>query len=256
MEGSITMRFSYDRVWADVVAMVRANAALLATIAGVFIFLPSFAMWLFSPMPQPPSGGDGSEGMRLIVDYYTRNWPGILLVGAISTFGQAAILSLLLDRNRPTVGEALSTAGRLFPAYFLLNMLTSLAISIGFVMLLVPGLYLLGRLAVAGPVMIGERVGNPVDALRRGWSYTASFGWRIAGLVLLIALVGWIALSAATSVLGVVTGLVLPEGVGAVAKAAIDSVGGAGLSLLVVVLSAAIYRQLRGGDQPLHDVFS
>jgi hypothetical protein len=250
------MRFSYDRVWADVLVMARSNAALLATLAGVFLFLPSFALWLFSPMPQPPSGGDGSEGMRFLVDYYSNNWPGMLLVSAVSTFGQAAILSLLLDRNRPTVGEALSTAGRLFPMYFLLSIATSLIISVGLVFLLVPGIYLLGRLAVAGPVMVGDGVGNPTDAIRRSWAYTADFGWRIAGLILLIAIVGWIALSAATSVLGVVAGLALPDGASAVVKAAADALGGAGLALLIAVLSAAIYRQLRGGDAPLKDIFS
>ncbi len=250
------MRFSYDRVWADVLTMARANAALLATLAGVFLFLPSFALWLFAPMPQPPSGGDGSEGMRFLFNYYSNNWPGMLLVSAVSTFGQAAILALLLDRTRPTVGEALSGAGRIFPMYFLLGIITSLVISIGFVFLVVPGVYLLGRLAVAGPVMIGERVGNPIEAIRRGWGYTADTGWRIAGLVLLIAIVGWIALSAATSVLGVAAGLVLPDGASAVVKAAADALGGAGLALLIAVLSAAIYRQLRGGDTPLQDVFS
>ena len=250
------MNFSYDRVWADVVAMVRANGTLLATLAGAFMFLPSFALWLFSPMPEPPTGGDGSEGLRFLTDYYRSNWPGLLLVSIISTFGQAAILSLLLDHNRPTVGEALTKAGRLFPMYFLLGIITSFAMGIGFLLLFVPGIYLLGRLVVAGPVMIGENAGNPVEAIKRGWDATAGLGWRIAGLVLLIGIVGWIGFSAATSVLGVAAGLVLPSEASAVVKAAADALGGAALALLIAVLSAAIYRQLRGGDAPLQDIFS
>lgn len=250
------MNFSYDRVWADVVAMVRANGALLATLAGAFLFLPSFALWLFSPMPEPPTGGDGSEGLKFLTAYYQSNWPGLLIVSAVSTFGQAAILSLLLDRDRPTVGEALNKAGRLFPMYFALGILTSLAMGIGFVFLFVPGIYLLGRLVIAGPVMIGEGATNPVEAIKRGWDYTAGLGWRIAGLVLLVGIVGWIGFSAATSVLGVIAGLVLPSGASAVVKALADALGGAALALLIAVLSAAIFRQLRGGEAPLKDIFS
>ena len=253
------MTFSYDRVWADVVAMVRANGTLLATLAGAFLFLPSFALWLFAPMPEPPSGGgggDGGEGLRFLSEYYRTNWPGLLLVSAIGTFGQAAIVSLLLDRDRPTVGEALAKAGRLFPMYFLLGLMTSLIMGMGFALLFVPGIYLLGRLTVAAPVMIGENVANPVEAIRLGWNYTKGLGWRIAGLVLLIGIVGWIGFSATTSVVGVVAGLVLPSEASAVVKAAADALGGAALALLVAVLTAAIYRQLRGGDAPLKDIFS
>jgi hypothetical protein len=250
------MSFSYDRVWADVVSMVRANGVLLATLAGVFMFLPSLALWMFAPMPAPPSGGDGSEGIRFLTDYYRGNWPGLLLVSIISTFGQAAILSLLLDQDRPTVGEALGKAARLLPMYFLLGLMTSVAIGFGFFLFLVPGVYLLGRLMVAGPVMVGEGVTNPVDALQRGWNYTKGLGWRIAGLVMLIGIVGWIGFSAASSVLGVVAGLLLPSEASAVAKAFADALAGAALALLIAVLTAAIYRQLRGWDAPLKNIFS
>jgi len=250
------MSFSYDRVWADAVAMVRANGVMLATLAGVFMFLPSLALWMFAPMPSPPSGGDGTEGIRFLTDYYSANWPGLLLVSLISTFGQAVILLLLLDPDRPTVGDALGQAARALPMYFLLGLMTSLAIGVGFVLLFVPGIYLLGRLMVAAPVMIGERVASPVDAIQRGWAYTKGIGWRIAGLVMLIGVVGWIAFSAASSVLGVLAGLLLPAEASAVAKAFADSLAGAALALLIAVLTAAIYRQLRGGDAPLKNIFS
>jgi hypothetical protein len=252
------MTFSYDRVWADVVTMVRANVALLLTLAGVFMFLPSFALWLFAPMPEPPAAGsgDGGEVFALIMSYYRANWPAMLAVSVVSTFGQAAILALLLDNDRPTVSEALGKAGRLLPMYFLLGIATSLALGVGFALLFVPGIYLLGRLIVAGPVMIGENIGNPVEAITRGWAYSKGHGWRIAGLVMLIGIVGWIGFSAVTSVVGVVAGLVLPPGASAMVKAAADALGGAGLALLIAVLSAAIYRQLRGADAPLQQIFS
>lgn len=250
------MSFSYDRVWADVVAMIRANGALLATLAGVFMFLPSLALWMYAPMPAPPSGSDGSEGMRFLADYYFGNWPLLLLVNIIGTFGQVGILTLLLDRDRPTVGEALGLSARLLPMYFVMTIVTNLVVVVGLFLFLVPGIYLLGRLTLAGPVMVGEGVANPVDAIRRAWAVTRGLGWRIAGLVMLIGIVAWIAFSAASSVLGVVAGLLLPEGSGAVARAFVDALAGGALALLIVVLTAAIYRQVRGGNVPLKNIFS
>ena len=99
--------------------------------------------------------------------------------------------------------------------------------------------------------MIDERLSNPVAALQRGWAHTAGLAWRIAGFLLLVAIVGWIGLSAASSVIGVMAGLLLPEGAKILASAAADALGGAGLALLLALLSAAVYRQLRGGLAPL-----
>jgi hypothetical protein len=250
------MSFSYDRVWADVLAMIRASGALLATMAGVFMFLPSLAMWMYAPMPAPPSGGESNEGVRFLLDYYRGNWPLLLLVNIIGTFGQVAILTLLLDRDRPTVGEALGASARLLPMYFVMTIITNFAVVTGLFLFLVPGIYLLGRLTLAGPVMVGDGVANPVDAIRQSWTYSKGLGWRIAGLVMLIGIVAWIALSAASSVLGVVAGLLLPEGAGAVAKAFADALAGGALALLIAVLTAAIYRQLRGANVPLKNIFS
>jgi hypothetical protein len=250
------MSFSYDRVWADVVAMIRANGALLATLAGVFMFLPSLALWMYAPMPTPPSGGESNEGLRFLLDYYRGNWPLLLLVNIVGTFGQVAILTLLLDRDRPTVEEALGASARLLPIYFVMTIITNFAVVIGFFLFLVPGIYVLGRLTLAGPVMVGDGVANPVDAIRRSWTYSKGLGWRIAGLVMLIGIVAWIALSAVSSVLGVAAGLLLPEESGAVAKAFADALSGGALGLLIAVLSAAIFRQLRSGSAPLKNIFS
>lgn len=248
------MNFSYDRVWADVVAMVRANFGVLLAITGVFLFLPAFAMWLFAPLPQPD--GDSGDAIKLLTDYYLTNWLWFLVLTIVSAFGQAAILVLLLDRGRPTVGEALSTAARVLAVFVLMEMLVNLVLAFGFLAFIVPGIYLMGRLTIVPATMIAEGLGNPVAAIQRGFAYTAGLGWRIAGLVLLVAIVGWIALAAASSVIGVLGGLLLPESLTPIAAAFGDALGGAGLGLLLALLGAAIYRQLRSPNEPLQDIFS
>lgn len=247
------MSFSYDRVWADVVAMVRANFGVLLAITGVFLFLPSFAMWMFAPLPQPD--GNSSDAVKLLTDYYAANWLSFLVLTVVSAFGQATILVLLLDRTRPTVGEALSTAARVIALFVLMEMLVNLALAFGFLAFIVPGIYLMGRLIIVPATMIAEATNNPIEAIQRGFAYTAGLGWRIAGLVLLIAVVGWIALAAASSVIGVIGGLLLPDSLKPIAAAFGDALGGAGLGVLLSLLGAAIYRQLRGGPEPLQEIF-
>ena len=123
------MTFSYDRAWADVVAMARANRVLLLTLAGVFIFLPALALWLLLPVPQ--ATGAGQEAIKVFFAYYQRNLWAFVLVNAFAALGQIVILVLLIDRSRPTVAEAISGGLRLFPGYFLASLIANLVVLFG-----------------------------------------------------------------------------------------------------------------------------
>lgn len=250
------MPFSYDRVWADLVAMVRANMTVLMTLSGAFLFLPAFALWIYAPMPAPPEGADSADGIRLLTEYYQGNWPFLLLVNIVGNFGQAAILILLLDRDRPTVGDALGQAARILPVFFLVGIVTSLAIGFGLLLFIIPGVFLLGRFIITAPVLVAEEVSSPAEIIRRAWSYTAGLSWRVAGLTLLIGIVAWVALSAASSVMSVLAGLLLSAELTSIVTAFADAISGAALSLLIAVMSAAIYRQVRGNLSPLKGIFS
>ena len=49
------MKISYSAVWADTAALLRSHASLIATVAGVFIFLPGLLVAYFLPQPEPAS---------------------------------------------------------------------------------------------------------------------------------------------------------------------------------------------------------
>lgn len=240
------MTFSYDRSWADAVGMVRSNLAILVAVAGVFLFLPAYALLMFAPFEQPRGNPNDLRALLAVLSaYYQANVLSFLAVSVANTIGQAALLVLLLDRHRPTVAEALRVALQLALPLFALTMLVNLMLISGFALAIAPGLYLLGRLAVTAPALIAGRQGNPAAALVASWRHTRGLGWRIAGLILMITALGWIALSASTSVLNVIIGLALPADITMFATAFVDAFGGAALSLLLIVLSAAIYRELR-----------
>lgn len=233
--------------------MFRADWPLLLTLAGVFVFFPAFALFLFAPMPEGQAQVS-DQMLQQIIAYYKANMIWFVLVNAISAFGQAAILALLLDRARPTVGEALTHAGTLFPSYFIAQFLTNFATGAA-VILVVPAIYLLGRFATVGPLLVAERVTNPIRAIGAGWRETHQRGWRVAGLILLVAIVAWIAMTAATSALTILLALVVPESMRPLTGGLGSALDSTALTLIMVVLSAAIHRQLAGGRR-IGDVFS
>jgi hypothetical protein len=245
------MTFSYDRAWADVVAMMRANWAILLTLTGIFIFLPLFAQGLLLPAPVLPTvenPGSREETLKLfyaLYEYILHYLWVFLMVNIITAFGQIVIFVLLIDSRRPTVAEALYSGMRLFPGYFSAGLLANFAVAFGIIWLfVVPGLYLLGRFMVLGPVIADLRCANPIVGLRESVRRTRGYGWRIVGLVLLVFCVGWVAATAAASVITIIGSLLLPDSVDPMAGALGGAIGSAAFGLLIILLSAGIYRQL------------
>lgn len=234
-------KLSYDAAWADLVAMARTNASVLAVMAGAFLLLPNFAELLFAPPPDLRSFD--WNGLRQMQDYYRENALVLILCNLPVWLGSAAILSLLLDPRRLTVGDALKSGLRLLPGVIILNWLTELLIVTGLLLLVVPGIYLVGRMMIAAPAQMAERIGNPLRAIGRSFALSAGNGWRIAGLVALIVIVAVIVASAVNAVFGILLNLVLPKDVLGTGLALLRSTIGAATALLVLLLGAALYRQ-------------
>lgn len=233
---------SYDATWADLVAMARANAGILAILAGAFLLLPNFAQLLIAP---PPAINTLDwNGIRRMEQYFGDNALTLILCNLPVWLGSAGILSLLLDRRRLTVGEALMSGFRLLPGVIVLNWLTQILVFTGLVLLVVPGLYLIGRLMLAAPTQMAERIGNPITAIARSIALTRRNGWRIAGLVLVIGVVATIVGAATNMVIGILLSLILPKAVFAAAATLLKSTIAAATALLILLLGAALYRQL------------
>lgn len=240
------MRFTYSGVWDDTMKLARAHAPLLAAIAGVFMFLPAllFAVYLKPPEPQTSSP---EQMFQVLMAWYTAAAPWLLLQGLISLVGTAAMLRLVFERG-VTVGGALMFGLMLLPFYFLMSLLTSLMVGIGFILLIVPGLYLVGRLVPATAVMVAENRRNPIDAIGRTFALTAGHGWAILGLVLIVVLVGAIVLGVIGTLLGIIFILAAGQEIGALLTAVVESALNSVFATLLVMLYAAIYRSLAAGD--------
>jgi hypothetical protein len=239
------MKFSYSAVWNDAVEMLRANAAILAALAGVFFLLPDLAFLYFFPPPEGSGGGNPNDAIRIIVEYYEASWPWMVLDGIVKMIGGISMLLILLG-PRTTVGGAIASALLILPFYFIASCLSGIMIGVGFLLLLVPGLYLLGRLVLVGPAVVLEGQRNPIAAIGRSFELTRDNGWAVLGLILLITIAGYVIITVAVWLLGSVLILAAGRDVGAFLAQIVQTLGVAALNTVVVALIASLYRALGG----------
>jgi hypothetical protein len=264
------MALSYSAVWSDTVRILRANAALFVAVAGAFLFLPSLVLGYALP---PPAGTNLTP--EAMMAYYERNLVWFILGMTISFLGNLAILVLALDASRPTVAGALRTALSLLGRYFTVSLVTFLMLMVAFIpaslwlgamtaggqpgtallgaiVLMLPGLYLLARLLLSGPVVVAERDLGVIAIVKRSLALTKGRAWAILGLILLVSLPFAIASLAATAVLGslflLLDAAAGGEGVGAFLLLVLSTALGAVFNVVLFVLLAALYRASAGAE--------
>jgi len=234
------MTFSYSAAWDDTVGMLRTHGSLIGAIAGVFLFLPAVLLAHFVPPPEDQS----AQMIEQLTGYFTSNLHWFILSRLLGMLGAIAILTLLFERGQVTVGGAITGAVPLLPFYFLTSMLSGIAIGVGLFLLIVPGLYLIGRLAVAGIVVVAEGRRNPIDAIQRSVSLTKGNGWSILGLIIVVAIAGFVCVLAATSVVGIL--LLLLGDIGKLLQSILSAALSSALNVVLLLLCTAVYRQLVG----------
>jgi len=170
------------------------------------------------------------------------------IVGWILQFiGQAVILygAFQAMRGRPVVlGDALRRGFSRFLSLLAISILVAIGLAIGFMLLIVPGIILAMRWAVAVPACVVENLG-PISSLRRSAELTKGHRWKIFGMTVLILVFFIIAIVIIGTLAG--TGVVVvPQGVGRGLLAAILFVIISGIvTAYFNVIAAMIYHDLR-----------
>lgn len=236
------MKLDTGAAWAQAMKLLGAHREVLVALAGVFLLLPPLFVEIFAPFR--PAGETFAVLAAEFRVYIEANGPLLLAMTVISTFGQAAILTIVLDRDQPTVAQALRVAIRLLPWLLLLNLLVGIVLAVASMALLIPALYLFGRLAVTGVVLVGEGRHSPVDAISRSWQVTRGNGWRSFFLIAVVAMVGWVISAAAGAIVGIAAKLLGGSAVALFFAAFVNALFGAALGLVLLLLYVAIYRQL------------
>lgn len=245
-------KFDMGAAWEDSLVLLRSHSALTGAIAAVFLFLPTLAVSWFGPTPiQPPAGAAFEQVMATMRANMVQAFPYQLFIAVISAIGGIGILRLWLSRSSTSVGEALLFAMAMVPTVIVIQLATGLMLAIGFLLLIVPGVYLWGRLAIIAPVVADQGVRNPLAAIREGWTMTKGNGWRIALFLFLVTLV----IAIITLVAGIiVTAVGTDEGIGFILAGLIKGVAAAFSGMVTLAITAATYRQL--ALRAASDIFS
>jgi len=258
------MRFDSNQAWQRAIALVSGNRDVLWALAGVFLVLPSFAVGILAPPPEPAAGADGDALMGMMTAYYNSAWPWLLGMAVCQVIGTLAMLALYTDRTRPTVAEALKLAlrgalpviaaqllaGAAFAVLAIIPLtlaaLTGSSLLGGMVMAacLVALIYVMVRISLVAPVVMVDGERNPVAALKRSWQLTRGNAGRLLlfyallliGFGIVILLVGGLA----DLLLRLALGMELGAALGTLVSAALQAV----MAIFFMAVYAATHFQL------------
>lgn len=261
------MKLDMNAAWNDAVAMIKANREVMVIIAGVFFFLPSLAALFLIPVPEMPPPDAGAEVLgKFLVDFYSAYWLPFVLMALAQTAGFLALLALLRNDSKPTVGQAIQTGFVGLLPYIGAQLITGLAAALLFGVLvgvpLAVGLspiafftmlagvvvlvYAMIKLSLTMPVIAIERDMNPVNVLRRSWALTKGNSLRLFLFYFLFFLAFIIISLIIELFFSLIFGL-LGDGTAAfIANGSVAGLTSAAGSLVFAAIMAAVHRQLAG----------
>lgn len=102
--------------------------------------------------------------------------PSLSLIGNVAAIAAVFVIYRDLFRKEGMIVEE----GR-FSSYFGASLLSGFAVVLASLLFIVPGLYLIGRWALASGMVL-TRNARATESLRESWRATARCGWKITGL--------------------------------------------------------------------------
>lgn len=267
------MHFDSNRAWQEAVAAVSANRDVLLPVAGVFFMLPAVlaAFFLGDLQTAMMTNLANPEALNQVLEGKTGLVATIGLLSALAQFvGSIAMLMLLTDRGRPTVGQVIGAAIAALPtmlgvlvlmwlvmlvAVLVLGVVsaalaavlpTGVAMFLIAILMMAVMFYVLVKLSLVTPVVAIEGVRNPIHALSRSWQLTKGNSLRIFAFYVML-FIAYMVISILIMML--VGGLLALLGSGTVVtfmSSVVSGAVGAVIAVLFTAVVAAIYRQLAG----------
>jgi hypothetical protein len=258
------MKFDMSEAWREAMAMLSGNREVLLVVAGLFFFLPNVALgFALGGMQEIMAMVDPKQAEDAMMTLMADKWWLIVLGALAAIIGNLALLALLRDQQRPTVGEALKTALRgLLPA-FAANLLLGISIGVVFGALLVIAratgnqalaalvlvicaigvIYVAIKFSLTAPVIAIDQVMNPIRALVNSWRLTKGSSLRLFSFYLLLGIAFLVLYIVVGFVLTLVT-VALGKDSALVINAVLNGLLSAVASTVFVAVLAAIHRQL------------
>jgi hypothetical protein len=188
------VRLTLAALLSDAWAMFRRDADLLLRIAGLFFFVPTYALLLLTaPLPMPDEAILDTQARAQAWMTALDGWVGDYGLGSVGAYaitylGLAVVFCLFLDAERPTLGVAIQRAARRFPRFILAMVVVSVPAGAGMYVLLLPGLWLMSRFMLAGPVLFAEPQQGAMQAIGTSWRMTRRGQLGLLGAIVTIYL--------------------------------------------------------------------
>ncbi|MDQ6432802.1 glycerophosphoryl diester phosphodiesterase membrane domain-containing protein [Mesorhizobium sp. LHD-90] len=238
--------FRIGRVFGDTFSVLGRNFGLCLGLAVIFSGIPTFLYQLLTGSQidaallsaetgaVPPPEFEPTSALAGLVYF-------IIYLVLASILQAALVRTTIEDLNgqQPTFADALSRGIAVLLPIIGLLFLMYLGIGIGFVLLIIPGLYLLIRWSAAVPALVHERLGV-LESMRRSSELTKGSRWRIFGLFVILIVAIWIL----QLVLGLLALAIMPI-LGTVLATALVAVLSAVTSVIASIAMAVAYVELR-----------
>lgn len=249
------MKLNYMQCWNGALEILRDHKEAILAIAGVFVFLPTLLMAQFVGQPALTGTEDLAAITAAYSAFFSENSLAIIASNLLLSFGGFVIFFTIAPSHSGTVADDLSKALRLFLIFLLANILTGLATFAGFLLLIIPGLYIGCRLILVPMIIADQGEKNPVEVLKKSWDSTKDNGFSILLLILMIAIIAAITVGVIQMIVGVITGLATSGAGWPFIENLVAAIGGAATQVLFTVIIASIYYQLTGKGSKVGEVF-
>lgn len=259
------VKLDTNAAWKEASAIVSANREVLLALAGVFFMLPSLALAVIAGEPAIAPGMTRDQMMAAMEEFYSGAWWIILISAVLQIVGLMAVLTLMRDRSRPTVGEAIRAGVTGTPSYLAAQVLVVLGLSllggvlvgiasvispalavVVLLLVMVAGVFAVLRLVLVAPVVAVEGVRNPLAAMARSWRLTQGNFWRIFAFLILILILFVVVVGIIMMVIGLILALATSGETQRIIAAVFSSALGAVGVVYFAGVVAAIHRQLGG----------
>jgi Membrane domain of glycerophosphoryl diester phosphodiesterase len=126
-------------------------------------------------------------GSQLIATYAS-----LLIANPLITAMHVAAVMAIGEGRRPTLGETFVKGGDAFLPVLGALLLAWFFTVLGFITLIIPGIYVMVRLWVVAPAVVVEGH-RGMGAIRRSWDLVYGNWWRIFGTIIVVGIIGAIA---------------------------------------------------------------
>ena len=237
-------KLDYRAVWIDARALLAAHKEAIAAIAGFFIFMSAWISAFLVPPLIFENLFNSNQAVLEINRYFEANWRVLVPTMLVNIYGSLSLYVLMSGRRLEKVGDALGIAAALFLPYLLANLLVSWATLAGFVLLIIPGLYLSGRFAILPAVVTQDAGGGVNSSVIRTWRVTSNCGWAILFLMLFVAVIVRIFAAVADAVIVAICQSIAGEDGVPIVESAVKALFVALEAVAFILMLVAVNRQL------------